>query len=264
MTILVIGAHQDDCELGAGGLIVKASRKGHQVVLVNTCSGYSSFSNWCVTKGREKQFIEKMLAKAKEMGVEKRLLDYSDADVITDMETRRKVARDIAEITLEIKPDIILFPSRFETRPPDHGIVGKLAEDAVFSANEILGGQSVSYGGGRGEMYAYEIYLRPSPPYPLFQPDIYIDISDVIKETVEPMNFFAQLYAESEHGKEAGIIESKVKINYLGEEEIHLTHYGEIKLTLSRYRGFQCGVRYAEAYRAINTKVLGERFISRI
>ena len=51
-TILVIGAHMDDCEIGVGGLIIKAVRKGHQVILVNVASDYST---WCVTKRRKKE-----------------------------------------------------------------------------------------------------------------------------------------------------------------------------------------------------------------
>ena len=61
----------DDCEVSAGGLIIKAVNKGHRVVLVNCASDYST---WCVTKGREKDVREKILRKAKEMGVEKRFL----------------------------------------------------------------------------------------------------------------------------------------------------------------------------------------------
>ena len=38
--------------LGQGGLIIKAVRKGHRVVLVNVATDYST---WCVTKGREKE-----------------------------------------------------------------------------------------------------------------------------------------------------------------------------------------------------------------
>jgi len=51
-TILVIGAHLDDCEIGAGGVIAKAVRKGHRVVLLNVASDYST---WRTTKGREKE-----------------------------------------------------------------------------------------------------------------------------------------------------------------------------------------------------------------
>ena len=52
--ILIIGAHMDDCEIGAGGLITKAVRKGHRVVLVNVASDHST---WGPTKGREEKVV---------------------------------------------------------------------------------------------------------------------------------------------------------------------------------------------------------------
>ena len=60
--ILIVGAHMDDCEIGAGGLIAKAVKKVHEVVLVNVASDYST---WCVTKGREKRLEKKFQKKRK-------------------------------------------------------------------------------------------------------------------------------------------------------------------------------------------------------
>lgn len=253
-TILVIGAHRDDCEIGAGGLILKAVKKGHRVILLVVC-GYES--NWVVIKGREKEFREKTLQKAKEMGVEKRFLNYGGCRITIDME----IVEEVAKVVADVKPDVVLFHNPFETSPYDHGIVGKIAEYAARFYYEILGIKSLHC---CHEMYSYEVYLRPSPPYPLFQPDTYIDISDVIKEVVDIPNYFTQLYAESEEYKGAGGVNSKVKIDYLGEEEIPLYSYGEMKLTLSRYRGFQCGVRYAEAYKAMDRSPLGKRILLEI
>lgn len=244
----------DDCEIGAGGLIIKAVRKGHRVVLVNVASDYST---WCVTKGREKEVKEKIVKKAKEMKIEKIFLGYGYQSVPLDLEAIRKIAK----IILEVKPDITLFHYRFETSPSDHGVVGTIAEYAMRSANTVLGGKRVSYG---QEMYTYELYLRPSPPYPLFQPDTYIDISDVIKEVVEVPNYFDQLYGEYPPLRRTGVARSKVKIDYLGEEEISLYEHGEMKLTLARFRGFQCEVRYAEAYMSLDKRVIGKRVLQTI
>ena len=255
-TILVVGAHMDDCEIGAGGLIIKAVRNGHRVVLVNAASDYST---WCVTKGREKEVKEKILEKAKEIGVEKRFLGYGYQSVPNNLESIKK----LAEIFWDVKPNIVLFHYRFETSPSDHGVVGAITEYAVRSAGTVLGGKPPSP--FDCEMYAFEVYLRPSPPHPLFQPDTYIDISDVIREAVDMPNYFDNLYAESEYAKTwAAPVRSRIKIDYLGEEEIPLYSHGEMKLTTSRFRGFQCGVRYAEAYMAIDKKIVGERILQKV
>ena len=85
-TILAIGAHMDDCEIGAGGLIAKVIKRGHRVVLVNVASDYST---WCVTKGREEEVKRRVLKKAEEMGVEKRFIGYGYQAVPRDIEAMK-------------------------------------------------------------------------------------------------------------------------------------------------------------------------------
>ena len=135
-TILAIGAHMDDCEIGAGGLIAKAVRKGHRVVVLNVASDYST---WRVTKGREKAIRDRLLAKAREMGVEKRFLDYGYQQVALDVEAMRR----IAEVVADVKPDITVLHDRNEREraPSDHATVGALAEHAVRNADTLLGGR---------------------------------------------------------------------------------------------------------------------------
>ncbi len=187
------------------------------------------------------------------MKVEKRLLGYGYQSVLFNLESLKKMA----EIILDVKPDITLFHNRFERNPSDHAVVGEITEYAVRSANTLLGGKNISYG---GEMYSYEVY----PKWP-FQPDTYIDISGVIKETVENVDYFGrEIYAGSPYAKNSAIIQSKININYLGDKEISLWHYGETKLALSLYRGAQRGVRFAEAYTALNAKVLGKSLLQEI
>ena len=255
-TILVVGAHMDDCEIGAGGLIVKAVRKGHRVVLVNVASDYST---WCITRGREKEVKEKILKKAEEMGIEKRFLGYGYQSVPLDLEAARK----IAETILDVKPDITLFHNQFDVSPPDHRTIGLISEYAIRDANNIvvdangaLGGRTISYG---REMYAYEVM-----PTSEFRPDVFIDISDVVKEVVEIPGYFDRLYGEYPPSEKAGSIRSRIKIDYLSEKEIALYTHGELKLATACLRGFQCGVRYAEAYAALDKVITGKRILQTI
>ena len=249
-TLLVIGAHYDDCEIGAGGLIVRAVKKGHRVVLLNVASDYST---WRVTKGREKRIREQNLAKAREMGVEKRFLEFGYQQVIQNLKTLRR----IAEVVVDVKPDITLFHDRneLEQSPADHAMVGILAEQAVRNADTILGGLTVSYG---REMYAYEVY-----PQREFRPDVFIDIGDVLKPVIETINFFRKLNAESPQAERAGHLEATMKF-YPGGEELPLTAWAELKLGTARVRGHQCGLRFAEAYRALDGRTIGNRLLDEI
>lgn len=246
-TILVIGAHYDDCEIGAGGLIFKAVKKGHRVVLLNVVGDYST---WNVTQGREARIREQNDAKAREMGVEKRYLNYGYQQVTENLETLKK----IAEVVVDVKPDITLFNDRNEREraPSDHSIVGVLAERAVRNADTILGGLTVSCG---KEMYAYEI-----DPQRDFHPDVFIDIGDVLPSVIKTINFFRKLNAEAPRAQSAGRIDAMIKINP-GGEELPLTAWGEIKLCTARVRGLQGGVRFAEAYKALDPQTAGKRLL---
>ena len=106
-TLLIIGAHYDDCEIGAGGLICKAVKKGHRVVLLNVVGNYST---WYVTKGREDRIRQQNEAHAQAMGVEKRYLDFGYQQVTENLPTLRK----IAEVVADVKPDITLMTDRNE------------------------------------------------------------------------------------------------------------------------------------------------------
>jgi LmbE family N-acetylglucosaminyl deacetylase len=249
-TILVIGAHLDDCEIGAGGVIAKAVKAGHRVVLLNVASDYST---WRVTKGREKEVRQRLMTEAQEMGVEKRFLDYGYQQVPFDVEAMRRVA----EVVVDVRPDITLMHDRNEREhaPSDHGTVGLIAEHAVRSADTLLGGLSVPYG---REIYAFEVY-----PQREFRPDVFVDINDVLEPVVECINYFGVLYGESPHAKGAGKVESTIMIHSTGQE-LALGHYAAMKLCTAKFRGHHCGLAYAEAYRALDPAPLGGRLLESI
>ena len=225
-TILIVGAHMDDCEIGAGGLIAKAVRKGHRVVLVNVASDYSS---WFRTQGREEEIRAKVVKKAEEIGVEKRFLGYPYQQVPTDIDAIRKVA----EVVIDVRPDITLYHHPFDRNPSDHGTVSYITDRAVRDATRLLD----NYVSFSQETYTYEVY----PYFPEFQPDTFIDITDVIGEVMQWPNYFDEIYQYP--GPRAS-----VKFDVTGDEEISLWTHGEMKMVTAAFRGWQSGVRFAEAY----------------
>lgn len=248
-TILAIGAHMDDCEIGAGGLIAKAVQKGHRVVLVNVASDYST---WRTTQGREKEIKERVLSFAAKIGVEKRFIGYGYQQVPRNLEAIKK----LAEVVLDVQPDLTVFHNRFEPAPSDHATVGYIAERAVRDATRLLN----RYVPFSQEMYAFEVYPRISE----FQPDVFIDITDVIAEVAQWPNYFDEIYAGALDRKGKGSPRAKIWLDFHGENEIPLWTHGDMKLVTAGFRGWQCGVRYAEAYISLDKRVIGRRLLQEI
>lgn len=249
-TILAIGAHFDDCEIGAGGLILKAVRRGHRVVVLNLVGDYST---WDVTKGREARIRQRNDEIARSMGVEKRYLSFGYQQVIDDLATIKA----IAEVVVDVKPDVTLMNDRDERgrAPADHSVAGIVAEKAARNAATILGGLTVTYG---REMYAYEV-----DPQRAFAADVFVDVGAEIADVVEIVNTFRQLNAELPMAKDAGRIDAITTL-YPSGREVPLTPWGEIKLCTARVRGLQGGVRFAEAFRALDMPAVGRRVLDEI
>ena len=85
----------------------------------------------------------------------------------------------------------------------------------------------------------------------------------MLKPVTETINFFGQLYAGSPRSRSAGRVESTMKI-HPGGEELSLGHYAEMKIATARFRGAQCGLRFAEAYKALDPYGLGNRLLEQI
>ena len=66
-TILGIGAHYDDCVFGISGLLLKALRKHHRVVVLSLIGDYR---NWKPVQGRERELVDGTVSLGKEYGVE--------------------------------------------------------------------------------------------------------------------------------------------------------------------------------------------------
>ena len=129
-TILAIGAHMDDAEIGAGGVLIQAARAGHRVVVVTVVSDYRT---WQPTIGREEATKRDLLALAQKFGYEKRFLDYPYHQIHGgDLELKRK----LAEIYVELQPQVA-FIHHVEDHWPDHVASGQAAHDALLFSHGL-------------------------------------------------------------------------------------------------------------------------------
>lgn len=164
-TLLAVGAHMDDAEIGAGGVLIQAARAGHRVVIVTVVSDYKT---WLPTIGREAQTKQDLTALAQRFGFEKRFLDYPYHQIHGgDVELKRK----LADIYVELKPDVA-FVHHDEDHWPDHVACGQASHDAFLFAHGLSRDLAVRR---CPLIYAYDV--SPSQTY-RFEPDVYYDITD--------------------------------------------------------------------------------------
>lgn len=122
-SVLVIGPHPDDQELGMGGTIVKLVRQGHTVHIVDMTNGEPT------PRGSVELRAKESAEAAKVMGVQRTLLGLPNREVVHDLPSRHKLA---ALIRVH-KPNILFVPYPVDAHP-DHVAVTKIAEDARFDA----------------------------------------------------------------------------------------------------------------------------------
>jgi bacillithiol biosynthesis deacetylase BshB1 len=122
-SILVIGPHPDDQELGMGGSIIRLVSQGHKVHLLDMTNGEPT-----PLGTPEKRAVEAANA-AKILGVQRTLLGLPNRQVVHTVEARHKVAA----VIRAHRPEWIFLPYPIDAHP-DHVAVTKIGEDARFDA----------------------------------------------------------------------------------------------------------------------------------
>jgi bacillithiol biosynthesis deacetylase BshB1 len=121
--ILVVGPHPDDQELGMGGTIARLAGQGHHVQLLDMTNGEP-------TPHGSPELREKEWTKAAEiLGVERRIINLPNREVVHSIEARHKVAGVIREHQAQI-----VFLPYPEDAHPDHIATTRIVEDARFDA----------------------------------------------------------------------------------------------------------------------------------
>src|SRR5688500_3586534 len=129
-TILAIGAHYDDCVFGIPGILLQAVQKGHRVVVLSLIGDYT---NWPPAKGREAELKEVTTSLAHYLGIDMRFLNYASGRFHLNEETKRAVARAVADV----QPDIA-FMLWHHDRHPDHEAASAISKTALKLAARIL------------------------------------------------------------------------------------------------------------------------------
>jgi len=168
-SILVVGPHPDDQELGMGGTIARLASQGHAVTLLDMTDGEPTPFGDPQTRRNEAQAAAEALSSPKGR-VQRVMLDLPNRTVQQTIEARHKVAGVIRALQAQI-----VFLPHFEDAHPDHLAVTRIVEDARFDAKLT----KLAMPGDQGKppiypkwlFYYYATHLR-SVPQPSFLVDI--------------------------------------------------------------------------------------------
>jgi len=171
ITILAVGAHMDDVEIGVGGILCQAVKVGHRFVAVVCVSDYST---WKATMGHEEQCKTAQLDLARRFGYEKRFLDYPYHQFPANLAAKSK----LAEIYLELQP-AITFVHHTDDYWPDHVNAGLAAKDAVLFPHGYTAERTIQR---CPRVFAFSV--SPSQTH-TFDPDFFVRANDTMQDYME-------------------------------------------------------------------------------
>ncbi len=169
-TILAIGAHPDDIEVGAGGMIAKFRERGASV-------HYVIFSKCTKNTGIGKADLANEARNAANvLGVKDvRFFDFENTMLAKSSADIRKIMEELRD---ELKPDFVLCSNACDLHQ-DHATLGCEAL-RVFRGKETL--------------LFYEIIRKGAP---LIESVLFVDITDQIGKKVDAIKCFKSQYKRS-------------------------------------------------------------------
>ena len=202
MKILVVTAHPDDVDFGAGGTVATWISEGHEVVYCLVTDGQAGGSDNTVTRDDVAALRRReQTAAANMLGVtELHWLGFPDGAVVADLNLRRE----ISAVIRIVKPDRVLTQSgernynRIYASHPDHLATGEAALCAVYpdARNEFAFPELLSER-GLAPHSVPETWIMAGP-----NPKHYVDTTDVIDKKIA-----ALLCHESQHTDPDGLPE---------------------------------------------------------
>jgi N-acetylglucosamine malate deacetylase 1 len=220
MNALAIGAHPDDLEILCGGTLARCAARGDRVTMLVMSDGSAGHAE---IPAAELAAIrqEEARAAAAVIGADFVWLGLRDEFVFNDEPTRVALLNAIRGA----KPDLILTHAR-EDYHPDH----VATHAAVFDASFIMGLPNVQTDNpahpGVAPLFAFDTLAGQN-----FLPGEYVDVT----ETWEV--------------KKQMLACHRTQVDWLRHHDgIDIFAFME---TVARFRGLQCGVEFAEGFRAV-------------
>lgn len=198
MNILAIGSHPDDIEFGLGGTLIKYAKAGNKVWLFVLTDG--SFGGDPAVRRAEQKKAARLI------GAEDLFWGHlRDTEVVNN----RQLILKIEEVVRKVKPDAV-FLNYHQDVHQDH--------------------RAASLAGMSATRYIKEVLFYEVPTTYGFDPDVFVDIKDVMDKKMRLLKAHAS------------------QVNRTRVENLTIL---ESSRACATFRGFQGRVKYAEGFKAL-------------
>jgi LmbE family N-acetylglucosaminyl deacetylase len=227
MRVLAIGAHPDDIEIACSGTLAKCVKRGDTVIVCHASSG--NLGHVVIPPDELTKIRAEEAKKAGKLaGIE---VIYGGFDDLMIYDNNKEARDKMVDIIKYADPDFIITHDP-DDYMPDHTAVSRLVFDASFTAT----------------LPNYETKIKkPARLVPIyymdtlagvgFVPTEYVDITEEIDLKLKMLEC---------HETQVGWMRDHDRIDF-----------ADMVKVCSKYRGYQSGVEYAEAFKRCNVYLKG-------
>jgi LmbE family N-acetylglucosaminyl deacetylase len=189
--VLVVGAHPDDNDFGAGATLAKATRRGAKVIYLIATTGQRGSSDEAMTPERLSGIRKKEQEEAaKVLGVrEVHFLDYVDGELIPDLRLKEQVViyirRHRPEIVFTMDPSFFYFKDFGFVNHSDHRAIGEATLDACYPLARDLLSFPEHVKAGLQPHKIKEILLHSFVPE---NANFYVDVTDTFDTKIKALS----------------------------------------------------------------------------
>jgi LmbE family N-acetylglucosaminyl deacetylase len=187
LRLLIIGAHPDDADYAAGGLVSLYRAAGHVVHMVSLTNGDAGHH---VKAGPflAKRRWQEAQNSAAVIGASYQIFDIHDGELMPTLEARQQVLG----LIRNFKPDLVLT-HRPNDYHPDHRYTSQLVQDAAYMVTVPFCVPSAPFL-ARDPVIAYlpDFFQKPT----VFEPTVAIDVGPVVDKIIAMLHCHTSQFYE--------------------------------------------------------------------